>query len=517
MARAAAVSTHPHNAALSSASQRAGSPAKLAEAIGVTLNKVAEWIGGADVNPDVCPAIEQATQVRCDELRPDLVWVRDGADEVLGYVVPVDGADAQYVRQALAGPSVQAQPDVVAPPRVSLRAGLIDAVDRLGTPTSLFDDCVKVHSLVKGKVAIDAGGYLVPMTLPEAALLAETILLHRERSGACVSLDQWKAFAKYPHPLMPITFERGEGGVHASEIHVAGWDGGIAVRAGGAGMQDGEMILEVCGQTGTGATATLSVRMSRKEADTLAFALNGGNDGSTIAHVARMLCADVAEAIAVIERGELPFVKSDDLRQSLIGKRNALLDLCEGFDNHVLLRHGSLRQGRLPPREAVDRLAEAADRAREVMALHRGRLLAEGWKNERGDTAADCGFYADMRDVEKRLSSAALDVEILSDPPQAEVKAAPFRDPLEATAVKPGAYSSQKGTRFFNAVWSQDESASVEDCLNDASIATKAIENLLYGEESNEDSIALMNRLAQACIAKAHDKLIQFSAEGRRS
>jgi DNA-binding transcriptional regulator YdaS (Cro superfamily) len=92
-----------YNEALSAATQRAGSPAKLAAAIGVSLHKVTAWIGGADVNAELCPAIEQATGVTCDELRPDLLWVRDASREVLAYAVPVDGADVAYVRQALPG------------------------------------------------------------------------------------------------------------------------------------------------------------------------------------------------------------------------------------------------------------------------------------------------------------------------------------------------------------------------------------------------------------------------------
>lgn len=517
MDHSASVSTHQHDAAVSSTSQRAGSPEKLAEAIGVNLGKVAEWIGGCDVSADVCPAIEHATSIRCDELRPDLVWVRNATDEVLGYVVPVDGADAKLVRQALAGMQTDSAP-------ASMRSASVDMSDGIIAKTDLFEGFAQVYTLKNGTVVYRANSLETPLDLAEAALLAETILNHRERAVCGLPHDQWLVAAEFPYPLMPITFERGEGGVHASEIHVAGWEGGIAVRAGGAGMQDGERILEVCRQTGTRASVTLSVRMSRKEADTLAFALNGGNDGSTVASAARVLCADVAEAIAVIERGELPFVKNDDLRQSLIGKRNAVLDLCEGFDNHVMLRHGNLRQGRLPPRDAIDRLAEAADHARQVMSLHRGRLLAEGWKNDRGESAADRGFYADMREAEKRLSSAAIGVEFRSDPPnveppKVEVKAAPFRDPLEATAKSTRHGADKKRMRIVNTKWELADDATVENCLEDAEAATASIQRIMESGmyDDFEDTIWMWNTVARTCLSDVLDKLTQFRAEGMRS
>lgn len=97
-----AVAAHHSNPALDAACLKAGSPTALAEAIGVAHHVVVSWIGGALIPADVCPAIEQATGSTCDTLRPDLLWVRDGAGEVLAYTVPVDGADAAYVRQAIA-------------------------------------------------------------------------------------------------------------------------------------------------------------------------------------------------------------------------------------------------------------------------------------------------------------------------------------------------------------------------------------------------------------------------------
>lgn len=36
-----------------------------------------------------CPAIEAATGVRCEVLRPDTLWTRDASGKVTGYHVPI--------------------------------------------------------------------------------------------------------------------------------------------------------------------------------------------------------------------------------------------------------------------------------------------------------------------------------------------------------------------------------------------------------------------------------------------
>lgn len=511
MGRSAAVTSHQHNAALSSASQRAGSPAKLAEAIGVTLNKVAEWIGGGEIAPDVCPVIEQATQVRCDELRPDLVWVRDGVDEVLGYVVPVDGADAAYVRQALLGSPVESDSTK------ERQRPLAEPHEAFST-TDLFDGHAAVTSLKNGTVVLRAGAHELPMDMHEAALLAETVLNHREYASGCLPNDQWKAFAEFPHALLPISVGRGVDGSQTTDIHLSNWSGGggVSVSGGLAGMQHGELQLDVSGDSASGTHAALSIRLTRKEADALAYALTGGNDGSLVANVARLACADMSEAIAIIERGELPFVEGEAVRDALGQKVNLIRDLVYAFENHQLMRHGNLRQGRLPHREAVDRLAEAADRAQAVMSTVRCMLLRDGWTNQHGDTAAQRGFLNDMRDVEKRLSAAAMEVDFRSEPPNAEVKAVAFRDPLEATANRSDGASGKQHRLLCNTKWGMASDASVEHCLEDASSASAAIRRIMESGmyADFEDAIWMWNTITQTCLSGAMDKLMQFRKEG---
>lgn len=53
---------------------------------------------------DFCPEIERAARglVKCEELRPDLIWHRDGAGEVLGYSHAIDGASRKALEEFLA-------------------------------------------------------------------------------------------------------------------------------------------------------------------------------------------------------------------------------------------------------------------------------------------------------------------------------------------------------------------------------------------------------------------------------
>lgn len=76
---------------ISKAIDTIGSQAKLAHAVGgVNPSLVAQWATGRrPVAAHHCPAIEAATGVRCEELRPDLEWERDPAGVVTGYRVRV--------------------------------------------------------------------------------------------------------------------------------------------------------------------------------------------------------------------------------------------------------------------------------------------------------------------------------------------------------------------------------------------------------------------------------------------
>lgn len=80
--------------AIDIAISRAGGLARLARAIGnISITAVRKW--QLNTTPlDRCPAVEAATGVRCEDLRPDVEWTRDDAGRVTGYHVRVDAAAA---------------------------------------------------------------------------------------------------------------------------------------------------------------------------------------------------------------------------------------------------------------------------------------------------------------------------------------------------------------------------------------------------------------------------------------
>lgn len=74
---------------LQRAAQAAGSQAKLAGLIGVNRSFIAQLVSGHRPMPQaVCAKIEAATGVLCEELRPDVQWVRRRG-RVVAYLVPV--------------------------------------------------------------------------------------------------------------------------------------------------------------------------------------------------------------------------------------------------------------------------------------------------------------------------------------------------------------------------------------------------------------------------------------------
>lgn len=83
----------------------AGGAKALAGQIGASVSTVQAWLDGSPVDPSFCPALEltPTDDVTCDLLRPDLYWLRDGADEPLGYVTPLNGATVGLVEQAVGG------------------------------------------------------------------------------------------------------------------------------------------------------------------------------------------------------------------------------------------------------------------------------------------------------------------------------------------------------------------------------------------------------------------------------
>lgn len=90
-------------AALTEAMRIAGGQSALATAVGKKQGHVLDWLTSTGAPADICPAIEHTTneQVKCEDLRPDLHWVRGDSDEILGYLTPVDNADPQYIRASL--------------------------------------------------------------------------------------------------------------------------------------------------------------------------------------------------------------------------------------------------------------------------------------------------------------------------------------------------------------------------------------------------------------------------------
>jgi DNA-binding transcriptional regulator YdaS (Cro superfamily) len=78
----------------------AGGELLLAKAINVPGRVLSWWLNQGQPASYACIRIEDCTGVRCEDLRPDLYWLRIG-EEVVGHVVPVDGADRAYVEAAL--------------------------------------------------------------------------------------------------------------------------------------------------------------------------------------------------------------------------------------------------------------------------------------------------------------------------------------------------------------------------------------------------------------------------------
>jgi len=90
---------------IAQACHEAGGPKALAEQIGAPVSKVQAWLDGSPIDPSFCPALEKTPtdDVTCDLLRPDLYWIRDGADEPMGYATPLNGVTAGLIEQAFAG------------------------------------------------------------------------------------------------------------------------------------------------------------------------------------------------------------------------------------------------------------------------------------------------------------------------------------------------------------------------------------------------------------------------------
>lgn len=82
---------------LEQAIENLGSQSALARACGVKQGHVWAWLNrdGYQVPAEHCPAIEQATGVKADDLRPDMRWIRDKAGRITGYMTPVSSAQTK--------------------------------------------------------------------------------------------------------------------------------------------------------------------------------------------------------------------------------------------------------------------------------------------------------------------------------------------------------------------------------------------------------------------------------------
>jgi DNA-binding transcriptional regulator YdaS (Cro superfamily) len=60
--------------------------------VGVSQGRVSQWLRGDTIPLSACRLIERATAgaVRCQDLRPDVIWTRNEAGEVTGYHVRLD-------------------------------------------------------------------------------------------------------------------------------------------------------------------------------------------------------------------------------------------------------------------------------------------------------------------------------------------------------------------------------------------------------------------------------------------
>jgi DNA-binding transcriptional regulator YdaS (Cro superfamily) len=79
----------------------AGGELNLAHAINIPASVLSWWLRSqGSPAAYACIRIEDCTGIPCEELRPDLHWIRLG-DEVIGHIVPVAGASSAYVEAAL--------------------------------------------------------------------------------------------------------------------------------------------------------------------------------------------------------------------------------------------------------------------------------------------------------------------------------------------------------------------------------------------------------------------------------
>ena len=72
--------------ALNEAIEQVGGAAALAKKLGVWPSAVTNW-RSRGVPASQCPSIEEVSGVRCEQLRPDIMWIRGDDGRVAGHFV----------------------------------------------------------------------------------------------------------------------------------------------------------------------------------------------------------------------------------------------------------------------------------------------------------------------------------------------------------------------------------------------------------------------------------------------
>jgi DNA-binding transcriptional regulator YdaS (Cro superfamily) len=67
-----------------------GGQKSIAQALKIDRSLVSQWVTGRrPVAAEHCPTIERLSGVRCEHLRPDVLWTRNTSGVVTGYHVPI--------------------------------------------------------------------------------------------------------------------------------------------------------------------------------------------------------------------------------------------------------------------------------------------------------------------------------------------------------------------------------------------------------------------------------------------
>lgn len=75
-----------------------GGQTATARALGVSQSLIAQWIArdrdpqqrkGRPLPEEYCPAIEQVCGIRCEQLRPEIIWTRNEGGQITGYHVRI--------------------------------------------------------------------------------------------------------------------------------------------------------------------------------------------------------------------------------------------------------------------------------------------------------------------------------------------------------------------------------------------------------------------------------------------